>query len=404
MIRVNPLPQNVGEWLSTWQTWLDGQYPNQGVNSGPASIYIDDYYAPPKEGHIPDAPSAYAIFGTTAIPLLLTIAYYINPLPVPLARADIRGLTTDAIQALAANGIITVDQVVGAWTTLIADITGESLEYSNCLISDSIETAEKINTTRSYYEGLDEEVADILRQMALSDDVALANADQRELATQLNSKGFAIRLIAQAREAIPAEHWSLDALKLKKEQVQTLQKIGISSKGELLARAETNKGHQELQRVLGLSSQAIDDLHTNIYAQMTASSLTLARIKDLVLLPNVNAVIASQLADAEIDSVQEVASTDKTILMEITRISEDAAEDLKHEARHARAEGLEVVHLASVTKEVADALNDVLGIKTIEHLSKASEEKVIEVFKRFHGDRAVNFVNALFDGIRGADK
>ena len=102
--------------------------------------------------------------------------------------------------------------------------------------------------------------------------------------------------------------------------------------------------------------------------------------------------------------MQELASTDKTTLMEITGMSEDAAEDLQHEARHAKAEGLEVVQLASVTKDVADALNTALGIRTIEHLSNESEEKVVEVFKRFHGDRAVHFVKALLDGIRGAGR
>jgi hypothetical protein len=62
------------------------------------------------------------------------------------------------------------------------------------------------------------------------------------------------------------------------------------------------------------------------------------------------------------------------------------------------------VKLASVTKDVADALNDVLGVQTVEHLNREGEEKVEEVFRRFHGNRAAHFVRALFDGIAGSEK
>ncbi len=404
MLKVDPLPANIAAWLSSWQDWLNGQYPNQGIDLATPALFIDDYYAPPKKGRIPSQPSAYVVFGDTMLPLLLTISYYVNPLPVPLARANIRGLTAKNIQALTAIGLNNIDQLVGAWTTLIAETTGESLDYSQYLISDAIQAVENINATRSYYEGLDAEVAEILEQMALSDDVALANADPDELGEQLNSTGFALRLISQAQQAVPVEHWSLASLKLSDQQVLSLQKLHISSKGILLRRAETGKGRQQLERALGINKQALDELHTNTFAQITASSFALARIKDMVLLPNVDAVIANRLAEADIASVQTLAHTDKQALIEITGMSEDAAEDLKHEAKDANTDGLEVVRLASVTKEVADALNDVLGVKTIEHLNKQTEEKVVEVFKRFHGDRAVHFVQALFDGIQGADK
>jgi predicted RecB family nuclease len=136
---------------------------------------------------------------------------------------------------------------------------------------------------------------------------------------------------------------------------------------------------------------------------MTASSLALLREKDLLLLPNVDAEVATQLAAAKITTLDQITKTDKAKLMEVANLSEDAAEDLQEEAEHAKKESHEVIKLASVTKAVADAL-DKVGVKTISHLIEKGKEGVIEVFKAIHGDRAVHFVSALFDGIAGAGR
>ena len=401
-IQIDPLPQNVVNWLSNWKTWFNDQYPNQGIDCSTPAIYMNDYYSPPRPGDVPVDPSAYAVFGDFAVPLLVILYYYTTPLPVPLAKARIPGLTDDAIQALAGIGIHYVDQVTGAWAKLIADAIGQPVEYGTYLINDAIDAIDRINDKLRYYEGMNEEVEEILEQMSLNDDVALANADEQELGDNLKSVGFANRLIAQARRAVPPEHWSLESLGLKPEQIQALQQIGISSKGAFAQRAQSDR--TQLENTLGLNQQAIDDLHAKANAQMTASSLALARIKDLILLPNVNAEVATKLAASNIDTVDQIHRTSKEELMKITGLSEDAAEDLKKEAKEAGKEGLEVEKLATVTKDVANVLDTVLQVKTISHLFEQGEEKVAEALKATHGDRAVHFVKALFDGIRGAGR
>jgi len=408
MIKVDPLPQNVVDWLSSWKTWFSDLYPGQGIDCSTLAIYINDYYSPPKIGRVPEDPSAYAVFGTFAVPLLINVSYYTTPLSVPLAKAGIHGLTDDIIHALAGIGILYVDQVAGAWSKLIASATGQPVEYGRYLISDALQAVENINSKLLYYEGIDDwvngtRVEEILEQLAIRDDVALANADQDELGENLHSVGFANRLITQARKAVPAEHWSLESLGVPKEQIPSLRQIGITSKGEFAKMAETNEGHKQLESVLQLDPQAIDQLHAKAYQQMTASSLALAREKDLILLPNVNAEVVTQLAGSNITTLDQVTKADKAKLMEVTGLSEDAAEDLQEEAEHAKKEGLEVVKLASVTRDVANVL-DKLGVKTISHLIEKGEEGIAEAVKEVHGDRAIRFVKALFDGIRGAGR
>ena len=399
-----PLPADVRIWLQSWQKWLQERYPDKNVDCNDPTLYIDDYYAPPKGKVIPERPQALALFGDLVVPLLLTISYYTTPLPVPLARAGIRGLTQDVIEQLAGVGIYTVDQVVAAWSQLISNATGRSLEYSRLLIADAAHAIDRLYESRRYYEGMDSEIKEVLEQMALSDDVALANADLDELAEKLDSRGFALRLITQAWQAVPAEHWSLASFQFSDQQVQALAEMGITSKGEFAKRADSNAGNAALQKALGVNKQTIESYQVNAYQQMTASSKAMARFKDMILLPNVNAEVASQLAAANITEVEQLAHLEKATLMQITGMSEDAAEDLLKEAKGASADALEIVKLASVTKDVAEALNDVLGVQTVEHLNREGEEKVEQVFRRFHGDRAAHFVRALFNGIRGSER
>jgi hypothetical protein len=195
MIKVDfePLSEDVRSWLKGWQKWLQERYPDKNIDCGAPALYIDDYYAPPKGKAIPERPQAFALFGDVVVPLLLTISYYTTPLPIPLAQAGIRGLTRDVIEQLAGAGIFTVDQVVAAWAQLISDATSQSLEFSRLLIIDATHAIDRLYESRRYYQGIDSEVEEILEQMALSDDVALANADLNELGEQLYSRGFALR-------------------------------------------------------------------------------------------------------------------------------------------------------------------------------------------------------------------
>jgi len=403
-IRVGPLPQNVLDWLSKWKSWLNDQYPNQGIDVSTPAIYMNDYYSPPKPGDVPQEPSAYAVFGEFAVPLLVNLHYYTTPLPVPLAKAGITGLADDTVQALAGIGILYVDQVVGAWSQLIAHATGQSTEFGRYLIEDALNVVENLNSSRRYYEGFDARVQEVLDRLGIADDVALANADQGVLGEHLKNAGLASRLIAQARQAVQSEHWSLQTLGLPSEQIPSLHQIGISSKGDFVKRAEDSQGHKQLESALQQDPHAIDQLYAKAIAQLTASSLALAHIKDLIMLPNVNAQVATKLGEAHINTVDEVLRARKEALRQVTGLSADTVEYLTKEAEAAQKEGLQVVKLASVSKDVVNVLDRVLQVKTLSQLLVQGEEKVARALKATHGDRAGHFAKALFDGLREAGR
>lgn len=411
MIQIDPPPENVLDWLKSWQQWLNERYPNQGIDYALPALYMNDQYKPPNEHYAPGEPAAYAVFGEVAFPLLVNISYYTMPLSVPLDAGGLPGLTNDVIGALASVGIFTIEQVAGAWSRLIANATQESTMYGTSMIIDALHTLQQIVAKRLYYEGIavgignsHKPVAEILEQMALRDDVALANADTDELGANVKSVGFASRLIAQAQKAVPSEHWSLASLGINSEQLPVLQRLGINSKGELVQRARTEEGRKQLEGALLLNEQAIHELHVKAFGQMTASSYALARIKDLILLPNANAEVTTKLAASQIFTANQVAKLERKELMRLTGLHADAAEVLQKAATEAGKEGLEIVHLASITREVADNLNKVLHVKTIADVFTKSEDEVAEALKPHFAERAAHFVKAFFDGIAGSKR
>jgi hypothetical protein len=405
-IRVDPLPQNVQDWLSKWKTWLNYQYPNQGIDVSIPAIYINDYYSPPKPGDVPQEPSAYAVFGEFAVPLLVNLHYFTTPLPVPLSKAGITGLADDTVQALAGIGILSVDQVVGAWSQLIAHATGQSTEFGRYLIEDALKAVENLNSSHRYYEGYDAQVQGVLERLGIGDDVALANADQGVLGKRgnLNSAGLASRLIAQARQAVQLEHWSVQTLGLPSEQIPSLLQIGISSKGDFVRRAEVSQGHKQLESALQQDPHAIDQLYAKAIVQLTASSLALAHVKDLIMLANVNAEVATKLSESHINTVDEVVRAGKETLRQATGLSADAVENLKKDAEAAQKGALQVVKLASVSIDVANMLDWWLQVKTISQLLVQGEERVARALKASLGDRAGLFAKTLFDGFKQAGR
>lgn len=381
------------EWLGQWRDWLNDQFPGQNVLTVPPAIYMHPYY----DAHdIADEPLAYAVFNNLAIPLLVMLPSRRLPLLVTLAHAGIPGLGDDTAQALAEFGFSSVDQLAGAWAQCVADATSLSLEYGRYLIQDAIAAVASIREQRRYYSGMNAETEDILQEMAIADDVALANADARVLGSQLKSRSFAMSLIEQARKIVPASTWSLDALGLKPDQIAALVAQGIHSKGEFVLSVDAKAGRTKIAGLLQMTTQEVDDLHTTAIRQITTDSITQAPTTDLSLLPKVDAVIASKLASSDILTVDELAKANPEDLAQSTGLSEDTLEKLQSSATEASRESMDVLKVASITREVASEL-DKLGVNTVANLEAESEERVAGAFS---GVTRVS--RAVLEGIRAA--
>lgn len=380
-------------WLNSWRDWLNDRYPAQNVMIVPPAIFMHPYYS---AQDIPDEPQAYAVFNTIAIPLLVNLPSRTLPLPVSLMRAGIPGLADDIVGQLNDFGFSSVDQLAGAWAQSIADATGHSIEYGRYLIQDAIASVEEIREKRRYYSGMNAKTEQILLEMAIADDVALANAEPVALGSQLKSRSFAASLIEQARKIVPASSWSLDPLGLKPDQISTLAAEGIHSKGEFVLSVDANGGRDRMAALLKMTAQQIDDLHMTAIRQITADSIKQAPTGDLTLLPKVDAVIASKLADSDIMTVDELAKVNPEELAQATGLPEDTLEALKSSATEVSRESMDVLKLASITREVASEL-DKLGINTVANLSEQSEEGVAGAFRGL-----TRVTRAVLDGVRSA--
>lgn len=380
-------------WLTSWRDWLNDRYPAQNVMIVPPAIFMHPYYSPQD---IPDEPQAYAVFNKIAIPLLVNLPSRTLPLPVSLTRAAIPGLADDTVGQLNDFGFSSVDQLAGAWAQSIADATGLSIEYGRYLIQDAISSVEEIREKRRYYSGMNAKTEQILLEMAIADDVALANAEPIALGSQLKSKSFATSLIEQARKIVPASSWSLDPLGLKPDQISALAAEGIHSKGEFVLNVDANGGRDRIAALLKMAARQVDELHTTAIRQITADSIKQATTTDLTLLPKVDAVIASKLAGSDIMTVDELAKVNPEELAQATGLPEDTLETLKTSATEASRESMDVLKLASITREVASEL-DKLGVNTVASLSEQSEERVAGAFRG-----VTRVTRAVLDGIRAA--
>ena len=395
MVRVEQVTEdaNVTMWLGNWADWLNGQYPSLNVIGVPPAIYMHPYFNP---RNIADEPQAYAVFNTVAIPLLVNLPSRRLPRPVALSRSGIPGLGDDIAQALEDYGFSSVDQLAGAWSQAIVAATGLSSDYGRYLIRDAIAAIAEIRTQRRYYSGMNAKTAEILQEMAIADDVGLANADPEALGNQIKSRSFAASLIEQARAIVPQSSWDLDSLGLKPEQITALNSQGIYSKGEFVLKVDPESGRDKIATLLKMTSQQIADLHSTAITQITADSIKQVQTTDLTLLPDIDAVIASKLADSDITTVDEMAKVNPDELARSTGISEETLETLKKDATEASRESMEVERVATITREVASEL-DRLGVNTIANLDEQTEERVAGAFRG-----VTRVTRAVLEGIRAA--
>jgi hypothetical protein len=394
MVQVEQVKEDaeVTAWLGNWRDWLNGRYPGQNVVGVPPAIYMHPYFNP---RDIADEPQAYAVFNTVAIPLLISLPSRKLPLPVALLRAEVPGLGDDTIQSLEAYGFTSVDQLAGAWSQAIVNATGYSSDYGRYLIQDAITAVEDIRAHRRYYSGMNAKTKEILQEMAIADDVGLANADPEALGGQLKSRSYAASLIEQARKIVPTT-WELSGLGLKPDQITALNGLSIGSKGEFVLKVDPETGRNKIAILLKMTPQQITDLHSTAITQITADSIKQVQTTDFTLLPHIDGVIASKLADADIQTVDQMAQANPDELAHSTGISKETLETLKKDATGASHKSMEVIRIATITREVASEL-DRLGVNTIANLGEQTEERVAGAFS------GVNRVaRAVLEGIRAA--
>ena len=380
MVQLEPVSSDVGKWLAAWQQWFNKQFPGQGIGDAKPAIFLDPKYVPPKTlRDVPDSPQAYAVFGKFARPMTINISTNTTNRPVTTKKAKIRGIGDDDWAQLDRYGIRYIDQVAGLWSDYLSNITGQSLDSSRFLILDSISAVDDVNKTKTYYEGWDAEVATVVREMGLTDDVAVANADRAELSRRLGA-GFANRLIEQGREIVPREAWSLETLGLTKGQVASLADQGIASKGELVGSTTNEAGAGKVAGIVGIQTGEVLVLRETAVSQITAASVTLAPTKEITLLRGMNPEVSEKLGSADITSTEALAGSDKTELAAKTGLTEDAAGELIESAKAEARSNLDVGLLPAISAENAEVLKTSLGVRTVADLAGKEPSAIAAAF------------------------
>ena len=388
LTRAEAPPREVTQWLLAWRSYLAQEFGDR-IDAAAEPVL---FYNPRNIQS-----GAYAVFGgqqQVAVPLLVNTPENRNPLPVPLRPDRLVGIGMRTIDALDRYEIYTVDQLAGASPPLVSKATGQSLEYSRSLVEDARRAAREINTTRSYYEGVDGAVLEALNELSLTDDVALANADRSALAEKLGSPGFATRLVEQARQLVPREAWSLEPLGLTTEQISVLEEQGVRSKGELSSKVATDAGRDALVSSLGADAAFVTSLRATATSQLTTSSVALAPSKALDALAGVNAVVAEKLAAANVTTVDALATAKADELAQATGLSEAATSNLIAQAAESARTHLAVSKLAPVTNAAATTLKT-LGVNTVADLAS---KNAAEIDSAFGGD--VRVAAAVIEGAK----
>lgn len=405
MVPLEPLPGDVRVWLADWAEWFAIELDDPSIAKHDPFLLVDRTFAASRQAKdIQATPPGYAVFSHFGVPISIKLLELVTKAAMKLQKEHLPGITEEVMERLYEAEIVTIDDLAWSWEELILDATGQPPEDVRYLIADSATAIKTINDGRLYYNGVDKGTDKILKDLGINDDVGLANADKDKLAEKLGSRGFAIRLIDQARKIVPRDSWSLESLELSTLEIDGLRARGVDSKGDLVSKSGTAGGRAEIVDALGLNEEAAPVREATVAALtneavlvMTLNSVALAPQTSVAAWSGVDSLTASKLAKADYVTLEDLAAADAAAVADAASIGLPEATKLVSDAKAASRAGLSVGTLASVGRGEEKNLKDLLGADnaTVGGLSTKSAD---EIAGAFGGN--VGRANAVLAGIR----
>jgi hypothetical protein len=134
----------VKDRLFEWQMMLADRYPDLEIEASQPRLFIDQRYTGNRDGNLENllrGPQVYAVFGNFGIPL--TIIEGIDPKKDLTMLFDLGKPPTsynETHKSLALYGLVSVDQIAGAWEKLVVEAThNPSADEAIVLIRQAIE-------------------------------------------------------------------------------------------------------------------------------------------------------------------------------------------------------------------------------------------------------------------------
>ncbi len=353
MMAIKELPDNVQHWLREWRDWIADDLSVEAIKKSDPRIYVDQSFRLSKAAvEVPDLPAAYAVFGHLAVPLTIAADDSLTKLPMALDRDVLPWVMRETFASLREAGITHLNDLAGAWSELVVDATGDPPDTAPYLIFDAARSARQVNDVRGYYPGVTPQLDAALKQQGFPTDLSIANATPERLMKLVGNRGFAVRLIYEARQIVPKSSWSLEALPLTKFQVADLFIFGIESQGALLEHSTRPAGKQLIARALGVGGLSVAKKEEVINPLVNEAANVLSRIA-VALAPNVtlsrwggvDPTTAAKLTANGITSVDELARADEGAVAIAGNLSSAAAKVL---VGNAQAESLTEASVAAV--------------------------------------------------------
>ena len=341
MTPLRDLSKDVRQWLMDWATWLAADLAVPSIAKAEPVIVVDARYIVPRDAsQEPLLPPAYALFGPIAVPISIRVENDLTHLPVRLSSAVLPWVSIETFESLARAGITDVNDLAWSWRELVLDATGDPADPAPYLIADAATAAVAINAVRGYYPGLTPKVDELLKRSGFPTDLSLANANVSKLADPLHSRGAAVRLIAEARQIVPRDAWSLEALPLALFQIAELYGRGIESKGDFVERAKDAAGKGMIAEALGLvglpatkRDEVINPVINETLSGLTRYAITLAPTIALARWEGLDPVTAAVLEGSGIGTVEELARAGEGAVATAGNLTAGAAKALVEKAQ-----------------------------------------------------------------------
>lgn len=306
---------------------LEELFDRAGVNdprvvTAGAALYIRKDYNPTQPG------ATVAAFVQTqdgqrfpAVPLAVDNAL---DQPATVDRVDrtlIPEFDRATVEQLRAAGLDRLDAIASAPTKLVAGVLGQSLDFSNSLVTDA-QTTLQADFRQGFmgYAGITKTQSDTLKQTFQGSKAALANASLETLATSLslpaNSK-FVDRFRANVRNTLPTSVFSLAEAGISAVGQAALGGMQVNSTNDFLREGNSEAGRVRLKEAL-----RVNDLVLNQYLETAALNYARGQLlttpeRSISTLENIPTDVQLTLANTGIVSARELANADPNQLATI---------------------------------------------------------------------------------------
>jgi hypothetical protein len=298
------------ERASRYAEWLRQEYP--GIEVDP-----DEMRTARDPAHTPDSlpVETYAFVELSrngiAVPLVLVPAGRDLDHRVPVEKEGVAGLDGSMARRFEAAGIPTLDVAAAAPTGIVADVMGVSIKTAAAAIVEFRGKVEDLQGSLRMFTGVDAGVEQKLKVGAkMTGPSDLANRDGTALAKDAGIPlVFAMRLVDEAREAVPKSEWSLESPSsgLRATDVTALHEMGIETQGMLKEAVADAARVDAVAKAMNTTKEVVSNVAGAISvrtgAQMRTEKLSAAPVESV---PGVSTAFAATLRQGGILRVSDV--------------------------------------------------------------------------------------------------